>query len=137
MKAKSLDEHIETAIEGQFQLNQEAQLLARQWSQLTPQEMADRCEELNTLLQNISTSDNDLRTILELAGPESVNHPRLLHYKNLIEETMKLYDDISAKALNHKKMIQNELLRLKKNRVGLAGYGNHSSTSGNIVKESC
>ncbi len=135
MKAKTLDEHIETAIEGQNQLNRETVQLSDEWSQLTPQEMAERCEKLNQLREDISKSDKDLLEILQLAGIESTQHPRLERYKSLLKDTMSVYDEISVKAQNHKTMLTNEISRLKKSRVGLSGYSTQTNKSGNIVKE--
>ncbi len=135
MKVKSLDEHIEIAINGQQQLYDAAILLSEEWPKLTPQEMAQRCENLNNVREKISTTDNDLIEILQLAGSEATHHPRLEKYRGLITNTMQVYDQISKKAYNHKKILQNELSRLKKSRVGLAGYSTNADKSGNIIKE--
>ncbi len=136
MKVKSLDEHIEHAINGQLQLNTEAVKLSAQWPTFTPQEIAERCERLNVLREETSDADNDLVEILNLAGPESADHPRLVVYKSLLENTILVFDQISLKANNHKAMLQRELARLKKSRVGLAGYSSQTQVSGGIVKNS-
>ncbi len=135
MKAKTFDEHIATAVSGHLELHQAARQLSQEWSQLTPEMMDQRCAELNQLQETISKTDSDLIDVLQLAGPESTTHPRLKEYRSLLEGTKKIFDQISAKAYSQKKILQSELIKLKKSRAGIAGYGSQISKSGNIVKE--
>lgn len=81
-----------TATHRYILLDQATSLLISDMAALSPQKILSRCKQLAEMQQQLASQDDQLVTILALAGPEIVNNSFIKDYHDILIKVSQTFD---------------------------------------------
>ncbi len=96
-------------------------------SDLSPEEILEKCKQLQGQRKKQMANDAFIIEIMSDTGSEILNESFVGEYQRTLDKAIHAYDKVTSKAKTIKTLLNEDIQKLKKGQNGLAGYRNTSS----------
>lgn len=116
------EEFFQQATEQYQQLEKGTSELANEIPTLSPDEILDRCSQLQEMQEKIAEKDANLIELMKFHGSSILDMPYLGEYQRALDGAIRASDKVSQKAHAQKAILTAELKSLQIGRTGVSVY---------------